>query len=100
MYKKTGCNLVYIQEIKNENDVEIIKENVKIDIGEIYSTKYYAALNRDIELSKNIRLREHHKYDYQGGQLRYVIINDVKYIIDRINDMEGNFINIDLVEYK
>lgn len=94
MIKHSTCNLVYVLEVKNQNPIEEIKENIKYYEQAIYNSKFFENLNRDIELGLSIRIR----LNYLNKNLRYVDIDNTRYKIERSTNLKGHYALLDLSE--
>lgn len=93
-------NLIYIEEKHNAENKEHIKKNVKAKQGEVFNNKYYANLNRGIQLTSILKINDYHKQPYENGELRYCEIKGKRYIINRISKIKGKNILLDLEEEK
>lgn len=103
---KSECILVYVQEVQ-DTDGNTIKEEhkqtVKCDLLSAFSAYYYGNFNRDMMKSKNLRIAKYLCEDYKNGQLRYVIVGDLRYKIEKIlTDKERGrrFVVLDCEELK
>jgi hypothetical protein len=102
------CKLVFIQEIRNQQDIEYLIDS-KCVIGDIFETKYYTNANNGLELSKYIKIREHYisekfkKTKFKTSErvdLRFIEIDNLRYKCEKISSLNGNYIGIDLSEVK
>lgn len=113
MNKLSYCKLHYIQEIRNEEDLEYTID-VRCTFGNISSNKYYQTMNNGVELSLYMTLNEHLKDisnlepntltpPFLGGEkteLRFITFKNVKYKVEKISDISANKIGLDLSELK
>lgn len=98
MTKKQICSLIY-EEKTGRNNIEHIRENIKFNEMNIYSDRYYSTLgNTNMQLSKMIKVREIYQRNYENGILKYVEIDGTKYTIQRVANLMGKFISLDLEE--
>lgn len=91
-------NLIYIEEIKNSPNIEHVRSNVRAYENDIYASDYYANLNRDMQLTMRLRVREIYLNDYNEGQLRYVDYKGRRYTITRAQKTQGKYILLDIGE--
>ena len=97
------CSLIYVKENRVNGkpvEEEHIKEGITCTIGDVYASRYYEGLNRDVKLTCVIEVRSYHKMDYKGGQLRYVFINGKKQVVDSIDPSKGQYVLLTLKELK
>lgn len=103
MIRRIVATFIYVEETVNAQKLPIKNEyrkEVKGGLGDVYSNKYYSALNRDIELIATLKVREEHVKDFQGGELRYVLIDNKKCSIDKYTKISGRYFLLDLKEEK
>lgn len=101
---KNQCDLVYVKEDIDDDlnpfNVET-KKTVKCDdIGQ-WSSRYYEDRNRDMMISRNLRISRSY-LDSCHGQLRYIEYKCVRYEVKQIlNDKQRKMKCIlDIEEYK
>lgn len=98
MTKKQICNLIYEEKTGRDN-IEHIRENIKFNEMNIYSSRYYSTLgNTNMKLSKMVKVRECYQRNYENGILKYVEIDGTRYGITRTSNLMGKFISLDLEE--
>ena len=99
MNKLKKCSIIFIEEVKNNDDIEHILDNVKIRIGKVSNSRYYANLNKSIEIAsvgfiqEDIMLSSPH-------QMRFIEIDGIRYKCSRYSEIAGKRLMIDLVEVK
>ena len=99
MITKNTCTLIYEDKQQFET-FEYTRENVKHTNLNIYTDRYYSTMaNSNIQLSKMIKIRDFYKEDFNGGILKYVVINNVKYNIIKLSSVRGRYITLDLEEH-
>lgn len=91
-------NLIYIEEIKNQSNKEHVRANVRAYENDIYASDYYANLNRDMQLTMRLKVREIYQRDYLNGQLRYVDYQGKRYTITRAQNTNGKYMYLDIGE--
>lgn len=103
MDKRSLCTLIYIEETHVDGkpkSIEHKKVDVNCSIKDIYSSKYYEALNRGVKLTMLLKIRSFLIDDFEGGELRYIEHSGKRYSIDNINGSSARFVLVFLKEMK
>lgn len=102
MLKLSECKFVYTTKEK-QNGIMIDKENTSepfpVRIGDIFSSKYYNSLVKGRQLDLFAIISEHH-WNSIDGDLNYLLINNKKYIVERIGSYQDLMVQLDLSEQK
>lgn len=95
LYK--SCNLIFHKDIRNEKDLIFIKNDCQCQIGDVYSNKYYVNLNNGVELSLVANIREYLSV-HEDYTLKFVEINNKKFKVEKIKNIRGKNVMLDLSE--
>lgn len=97
MVNKIKVDLIFIEEVKNEDDIEHLV-NVKADLGEVFKSKFYEYMNKDIRLEHTLKIRSYLLNYIDNGQLRYVDFQGKRYIIESVDSLKGRYSLLNLSE--
>lgn len=90
---------IYIEEVFNQENIEHEREIIIYE-DNVYRETYYSNLNRGIQLSKMVKIKEHYKYNWNNGELRYIEIDNKRYKITKLNQSKQRNVIVDLEELK
>lgn len=89
--------LIYIEYMSKGPNVEHVRD-VRGHQGEVYNSVYYNNLNRGVRLEKSITVKEYNRYNYNNGELKYAIIDNVRYKIEDVTATRSRSIVLQLSE--
>lgn len=102
MLKLSECKLVYSDKV-NQNgiivDIESILGPFPIRIGDVFSNKYYSNLIKGRQLDLFAIINKHH-FNSSDKTLNYVLIDNKKYIVERVSNYQELMLQLDLSEEK
>lgn len=99
MNKLKKCNLIFIKEILNEEDIEDVIIDKKIRIGKVSDSKYYQNLNNGREINL-VGFIEMSLTTFSDGELRFIDFDNKRYKCERVEEVKNKQLMLTLGEYK